>query len=70
MLCFDQFTDCERFPDSEWLLYPENYLQKIILQNMISRDLQDNFYHPTRNLDVTFLYFFIIFERLISLWKW
>ena len=25
---------------------------------MICRDLQDNFYHPTKTLDVTFLSFF------------
>ena len=38
------------------------YLQKIILQNMITRDLQDNFYHPTKTLDVIFLSFFSFFK--------
>ena len=42
MVYFNQFT--EIFSDFKWLLCPENYLQKIILQKMIPRDLQDNFY--------------------------
>ena len=36
MLYFDQFTDFERFPNSEWRLYHKNYLQKNILQNILS----------------------------------
>ena len=40
------------------IFYSEKYLQKKILQNIIPRDLSDNFYHPNRNLDVTFKLFY------------
>ena len=36
MLYFDQLTGFERFFDSKWLIYPENHLQKKILQNTSS----------------------------------
>ena len=47
-----QFTNFEIIVDSKWLLYPENYLQEKKFENMVCRDLQDNFYHPTKTMNV------------------
>ena len=50
--------------------YSENSLQKILLQNMIPRNLQDSFHPPKKNVDVTFSFFF--FQVLLLKWemKW
>ena len=60
MLYFDQFTDFENFSDVKLLLYPQNCMLKIILQNMTPRDLMDNFLSSHQNLAVTF--FILLFR--------
>ena len=64
MWSVDPFTDFESFLVVNDFFYPQNYLLKLLLQNMIPKNWEDSFHNLVKNVDVFFYHFFFMLLKV------